>query len=255
MIRHAIPLLLSLFAVLAAACLPAHAEERREVRLVAGEWPPYSMEYMPGNGAAAEIVRAALEAEDLRGEFAFLPWPRCRLALDAGDAEASFPWARIPTMEPAFLFSDPILQSRCVFFYRRDRLKDFDFTGLKDLKGYIVSGNLGYFYETDFRKADLRMDWGYGDEHAFRKLERGWVDLAPQSEAVGWFLIRKLFPGREYEFAATHTPLTVTTLHVIAPRSSPGAEPLIQTVNRGLAAIRANGTFARILERYGIEEQ
>lgn len=237
-----------------AADAPAGSSEAQgadaPLTVMTSDWEPYVSPRMGGLGFAAEVVSYAFLHEGLEVAFRFAPWTRCELMVKNGEAFAAMPYAKTPKRETFALFSDPMCESREVFFYRKDRL-NFRYTGLDSLRGLRVGGTAGYYYVDLFAEAGLEnVEYAHDEEASIRKLYLGRVDVAPNNEFVGWSLIRALYPGESHLFASTTEHLASKELRLMVSRQYPGALGLVEDFNRGLAAIRGSGLYDRLLARY-----
>lgn len=223
-----------------------------KVTFAEGEWGPYVSRDMPGYGFSSEIVTAALNAVGLEPDYLFYPWKRSLNMVADGEVMASFPWNITPEREKIFLYSDPIHSTREVFFYLAERFPEgVKFETLSDLTSYVVGGTLGYWYEREFDRAGLNLDYVAHTEYSFRKLVRGRVDLVPENEVVGWATIKNLFPGQEDRFRATEKEFNLAYMYVLFNKEK--GELLKDRFNEGLKKIKSDGTYDGILKKYNLK--
>lgn len=226
-----------------------------EVLLATGEWEPYTSETMEGRGAFTEIVSAAFKEMGRQPKYIFYPWKRAESETKKGEVFATFPYIVTEERKADFDFSDPVMISTGKFFYLPERHKaEIVYDKLEDLQAYNIGGTLGYWYETPFKQARLRVDYASSDEQNLQKLYAGRVDLAASEELVGWALIRKLYPQEVDRFATVKKPLNEDPLRLMISRQYPGAAELTQRFNAALKAIYDKGIAQKILEKYGIKE-
>ncbi len=231
--------------------ISAHAER---VEIVTGEWAPYVSKNMDNNGFTAEIVSHAALAADIEPAFSFMPWKRCAHSVEQGEVLAAFPYAITAEREEYAMFSEPITQTRTVFFYLKSNLASLDYEKLEDLQQYSIGGVSGNFYEKSFKEAGLNVDYTTDEESAFKKLYMARVQLVPASELVGWEMIKKLYPGEEQKFGSTAKAFSANKLHLMVSKKFPGAKELMERFNQGLADIKEKGIYKKILAKYNVSE-
>jgi polar amino acid transport system substrate-binding protein len=236
-------------------CLATTAAAQ-EYTLLTGEWQPYVSESYPNHGIAAEIISHALIAAGAEGDFAFMPWKRCSMMVEKGEGVAAFPYMITPERSEYAAFSEPMMMSRNVFFYKKNELGDFDYSGdVNQLKDYAVGGTKGFFYEEDFAEAGVEVDYATEEASAFKKLYLDRVQLVPASELVGWELIEKLYPGEKHLFATTRTAYSEKPLHLMVSKAHPEGAALLATFNEGLNQIKQSGVYEKLMVQYGLGKQ
>jgi hypothetical protein len=128
------------------------------------------------------------------------------------------------------------LEARGVFFYKKARFPDLKAERLEDLAGKRVATVLNSPNTPLFQAAGLIVDEGPPDTW-FTKLDIGRVDFTAPADVGGILAIKSLFPGREGEF----------TFADLYAKDDPA---LLEAARRGFAAIRADGSFDRLLKDF-----
>lgn len=246
--------LLPAFCLIASLLFPAPRTLAEEsLQMLTGEWSPYVSDALEGNGLAAEIVVHACLAAGLEPSTDFAPWTRCESDVREGRVFAAFPFTPNQDRTEYALFSDPVIQARTVFFYMPERIGRFRYIGLDSLRHITIGGARGYFYAPLFQRAGLRVDYANQAELSFRKLFLGRVDVVPESELVGWEIVRRTYPEDWERFAATHAALSTDPMGLMVSRKWPGAKELLRRFNQGLRRIRNSGVYSKIEEKYRLE--
>lgn len=243
---------LLLFFALILGLLSPNPSWSEELPIATGEWAPFVSKDIPGLGFSAEIITEALAAANLKPHYIFAPWRRSEVETAQGKHFATFPYFPSGERTPFFLYSDPIVPSNMVFFYRKDRMPNFDFEKLEDLQHLTVGGVLGYFYHELFENAGLNVVYSSKTDQAFRQLDQGWVDVVAEGRLAGQYTLKKIFPTKHHLFADTKTAIRKDHLVLMASRRWPGAPTLVQRFNKGLKTIKENGRYQIILNKYGI---
>jgi polar amino acid transport system substrate-binding protein len=245
MLKLFIPLSVLLF-LLAAA--PVRAEG--PLVLVTDEYPPYVQAGGGRPGLLTEVVTAAFAEAGVETRIKYRPWRRCALMIREGEAFGAYPYGRTDRRAAYALFSDPIWICRNVFFYLKERLGEFDCTSLDDLGEYLIAGTSGHYYEDVFKEKGLTVDYAPGEASGVRRLWERRAALFAEDELVGWTLINRIFPGQAHLFGSTPTPWNLNPQHLMVSKAYPGARELLARFNKGLAAIRRDGTYDRLVEKY-----
>lgn len=220
------------------------------VPLVTGEWPPFVSEHLEGYGLCGKIVTAVFEEMEEEAAISFLPWKRCEVMLQKGEAWGAFPYAITEERQKEFLFTDPFTETRTVFF----ALREIPFEKLEDLQGLSIGGSRGTFYEQLFLDAGLTVDWANDEETSFKKLFAERVDVVAVAEVVGWEIIKTNHADRQGEIVVLSQSLQSTQNAIMVSKSYPGAAELAKKFNQALQVIRDKGTYGEILASYGLSE-
>lgn len=236
--------LLCVVALLAILIAPTPASGDEPVSFALGEWPPYVM--ANDGGIATQLVEAALDAIGQPREYTYFPWKRSLYLVATEGTDGSFPWRRTPKREEYAIYSDVLIKSRAALFFTNPALSHISYEELEKHPKLSVGGVLGYWYLDELKARGIEMDMSLTSKEGLRKLLAKRIDLLPEDEFVGWAHIHKHFPDQTHKFRHTYIP-GVTELHVIFP-NTPKGRALRDRFNKGLAIIRANGTYDRIME-------
>jgi len=212
-----------------------------------GEWAPYTSAKIEDYGIFTEIVSAACKAANLTFTYKFYPWKRCEVNLQNGELFAIFPYMKTPERESIFNFSDSVMENNMVMFYRKSVNKNINWKTFEDFKEYKIGGVLGYWYETEFKNANLIMDYASSDSQNLIKLANGRIDYAASEDLVGWDVIIKEFPDSKNDFATVKKPLKTGSLYIMVSKDYPNSDELLKRFNQGLSIIRTNGKYSEIM--------
>lgn len=232
--------------LLLSLALPASAEP---VLLVTSSYDPYVIEGNRQKGFLYEVVVAAFAEVGVEAQIQYRPWRRCALMVEEGKAFGAFPYGKTAKRAEYAWFTDRIGECRNVFFYLKGRMGDFDFETLADLIPYFIAGTSGHYYETTFEEARLKVDYAPGEASGIQKIWMFRTELFAEDKLVGWALINRIFPKYKHMFGST-SPWNINPQHIMVSKGYPGAENFMKQFNRGLAEIRANGTYDAILSKY-----
>jgi polar amino acid transport system substrate-binding protein len=225
------------------------AQAERIVRIGTGDWVPYVDQHRADGGALARLVKAVFASTGHRVEFVFHPWDRNVLMLQQGELDAIMPYSCSARRQDYGVCSEPLVRGQVVLFHRKDLA--FDWARVEDLKRYRIGTTLGYSYGPQFdgalQKGLLRVEQNSKDDTAFRLLELKRIDLHPQDRAVGYSMLRRLFPGEQ---GITHHPRYLNTepLRLLFRKNDPAAEELLRSFNEELVRYAQRGELKRLQE-------
>ncbi|MDE1465465.1 substrate-binding periplasmic protein [Spartinivicinus poritis] len=221
--------------------------------IIAGDhWPPFTSGN-PTKGILFELSEAAFKTQGIPIKKIILPSQRTRLQLLAGNVDAlNQHWYSDERAEKMF-YSKPYLFNIVHFFVGTD--SSATFSKLEDLKGLKIATIRGYFYGKVFAKAKddflLTTETGSIDESfQMLKLKRVHVVIADRIAAR---VAMKAFNITGVKMLPK--PLFTAGVHLVTDKKNPNGQQIVDTFNQGIEAIKANGTYGKILERYGVKLQ
>jgi polar amino acid transport system substrate-binding protein len=223
--------------------LPAAAET---IRIACQDnFPPF-VEVKDGKptGLVVDILKAAAARADFEVQFVLVPFAEVQGTLDDGRAQAIVPLAITSERQQVFDFSDPILMTGGAFFVRAPEPTP---KSLGALEGKIVvtprTGPLVPFLEKNGRGVKLVLAKDYPESLA--EVIGGKADAAALNFQVGASMAAELHPGK-----LTRPSIMFTEVpDAVAVRKGRNAD-LLSLVNRGIAAIRADGSWQKINEQW-----
>ena len=240
---------------LVASLLPGAAMAQAPVVSIStGEWPPFTSESLPDLGIGPHIVTAAFSKVGIDAKYVFFPWSRAMKESEEGRVDFSALWFFTEERAETFAYTDDIISSGNVFFYRKDR--PMDWSSFEQFPEDIVIGvTREYSYGEDFDLAaqagKVKTEIANSDVLNFRKLLRGRIDGFAIGELVGYDILRNQFSDREAAQLTAHpTKISDAPLHLITGKSNDSGLRLIELFNRGLKELRDSGEYGRIIEGY-----
>lgn len=244
--------LAALGTLLGLGCGPtlAAGQNPTEIRVAIGEWPPYTSERLNGYGVAAKLISEAFAAAGVKVTYVFYPWNRSLELARRGAIEATATWFESADRRADFLLGEPLYDSRFLLYYLKE--KPIAWQTIDDLKGRKIGATTGYFYGEAFARAEkageITVIRASSDETNLKNLLLGRLDAFPLDERVAEFMFANDMPAADaarigHNAVAVHS----RPQHLLVSRKAANGEALIRLFNQGLAAIRANGTYERIV--------
>ena len=216
------------------------------LRVANGEWLPYFSQSRLNGGVSSHIASEAFGYSGYKTEYVWLPWKEGLDEARNGNLDAAIGWAATPKRTRDFLFSDPILEGRIVFFHLRT--KDFDWNDLPDLRKHKIVAIKGFTYHTAFIKAEqanrihvIRVD---NELDALNYLLSAKADIFICNLDVGIASVKAHLP-RKKQKQITHHPRAfhVNQLRVAFPRVLEASKKRLKHFNEGLDRLKRNGSF------------
>ena len=241
------------FSVALCAVLMAVGVQAETFKVVTDNYAPYTITGGEKvTGIFTEILDASLKKNGGTVQYDVVPWARATAMAEAGEVTATVPWFKTPEREAIYVFSDPVINATNKIFIKKGGKvpANLDWKAYADFKPYKFGGVTGYWYEENFKKAGVPLEMVTKDDQNVQKLAAGRIDAFITDELVGWALIKKMFPGKEGDFATVDKAEGVSPLFVIAGKKAAGSAKFIESVNDGLKKIKASGEYDKIVAKY-----
>jgi ABC-type amino acid transport substrate-binding protein len=234
------------------ACAPGvFAVEKIEV--AAFEYPPIYQDARD-KGLSGELVIAAFKAVGIDAELHFYPVARMVLYVSAGREACALGGAVLfkdPQVAPKVRVSGPIQRVSQVFLYDRRRYPSgIEFGALKQLRNYRIgalhsSGIMKYLQESEA----LALSPNTSHDGSAKQLQAGRIDLWAVVDLTGHYYMKKYFPDEAKYFAQTAS-FNKGDISLVCSRQRDTDGAYLQKFSEGLAQIRKNGTYVRIMAKY-----
>lgn len=158
------------------------------------EWPPFTCEKCPEQGAGAKVLRDALKAEGIEIEFVFLPWTRAILESKQDKYIGYYPaWPE--DVQEGFSPSISLYKSPLGFIEQKN--KPLKWEKLSDLKGKTIGTVQDYGNTTEFneliKSGVIKTEVVSSDDINVKKVAGGRMDGAIiDVNNAKWFLTTDL---------------------------------------------------------------
>jgi polar amino acid transport system substrate-binding protein len=217
----------------------------------ADSWPPFADEKNSEGGLSLEIIRAAYKTQNIDVVMKFVPWARAEAGVKQGTYDILIDVWHTAARTAELHFSTPYAVSTIRFIKRKG--DPFAYDGIESLSGKRLGAVRGYGYGEA-----LANPIGFVREDAndfvsnVRKLASKRVDLTLEDEIVARFILGKEEPNLLEQIEFVKKPFSTNPLHLATGLKNPRHREIIESFNKGYEIIKANGTLARILRKYGI---
>ena len=191
-------------------------------------------------GLVVDIFRAAAERAGYQVEFFPVPIEQMEAALKDGSAVATIPTAITAERRQTMDFTDLLLMTGGAIYVRAGEPTP---DGIEALAGKVVvtprTGPLAAYLRNAVPKAQLEVTEDY--ETSLERLVSGKADAAALNFQAGAMIANKLYPGK----VSVPDKMFLVLPFSAAVLKGKNAD-FVTRFNKGLADIRADGTFERI---------
>ncbi|MDI9244614.1 transporter substrate-binding domain-containing protein [Marinobacter sp. CHS3-4] len=232
-------------ALVMTAGLGMSAANAETVTIATGEWEPYLGEDLKGGGPVAELVSAAFKNQGWDVSFEYFPWKRGFEMTSSGKIDASIVWSRNDERAAEVNFSDPVINLDTVIFHTKG--SPVEWQNESDLKNVHMGGVIGYDY--GFVKEEDGYNLSRVSEAAsnYKKMVSGRVDAVLEERLVGQQIVKELGVGDKV--VTNPKPIKSKPYFLVVGKENPRHAEILDTFNRGLEELRANGQYDTILDR------
>jgi len=221
----------------------------KNITLTANEWPPYTSDNIEDGGLVIELVTAAFAMEGIKTSYQIMPWARAIASVDAHEIDAVAAWDSAERRKK-FRYSDRILINKMVLVKRaKEHISWNIFDDLESYTFVLVRGAVSLPEIDDSTK--LNKTYVTTEESAMNLVAKGRADLTIRDQGIVEYLIKKkpeLFFGKINFVEKT---LGQNSLYLITSRQHRHGAEIINAFNQGLKKIQQNGTYRKLLEKYG----
>lgn len=220
--------------------------QAEKITAVGDPWPPFIDPAAANKGIITEIATAAYATQGYELEMIFVPWARAIKGVKNASYDLLLGTWLTEERKKYLMYSDTYLSNSIKFLKKKDN--DFDYKGIESLSGLSVGVVRDYGYGDEILKANnFRRPETKDFISNARKLAAGRIDLTLEDEIVARAIIAKKQPELLDKIDFADTAYSINTLHVTCGLANAKHEELILAFNRGLAEIRKNGEYDRIL--------
>lgn len=230
--------------------------------------PPLTDPTQPNGGLITELTVAVMER--VNGSRIGLVWSKDKMG-QIGDvmakqaASLAVPWETPDCDKPqnlssehaalcdSALISAPLFQVPIVFVTKAD--SDFDFKTDESVAGRSLCLHAGRDL-TDINNENRK--WVENNKVTLLRpatlidclsmVERGEADALVGNEAESRFAINRL--GLSEVFKMTERPLATHGIHIVIPKDRPGAQALLEQINRGITEFKKSGGYSAIVTKH-----
>ena len=212
--------------------------------LTTEEYPPFNFSTDGGktiSGASSDLMREIMKRSGTTATITLYPWNRAfRMALNDKNT-CVYSTTRTEAREKQFKWIGPLVPSTWVLFAREN--SPLQANTLEELKSYRVGGYQGDAKAAFLKERGFTVEETINEEQNIKKLNAGRIDLwAATSEYGPWYAEKfniKIKPILAFQEVFMYAACNITV-----------ADEDIERMNAALKAIKADGSYGRIMDSY-----
>lgn len=219
------------------------------LRIVTHPLPPYV--YLEGKAPAGvdyEIASEVFKRLGITVEWEFLPWRRCLMMVQQGEADAVMDIFRTSAREHWLVYATEALSQVDLVLYQASE-RPIPLSSLRDLKGMRVGVAPGFEYGKAFAESLAEKEPAPSLEANFGKLLLGRVDLVISDRRAGHFTLRQL--GLDQKIGQIPGALGSEVLYLALRRDTDNSA-LAERFSTALRQFKQEPAYAQLLMRYGL---
>lgn len=237
---------LTFFLILSLLLSPLQAQD---LNMVANTWPPYVDQALPDNGLAIKIVDAAFQRVGYRPKLRIEKWEKALSGSKLGVYDVVGAVWKNASREKKLLFSQPYLTNNIVFV--GSSKSNIKYESFSDLHGLLIGILNEYAYDEKFMKDPKILKFKANRlTQNLISVQKGQLDLAVADKRLALYELKHFMGTNRSEFVFLPKNLTTRKLYIAAPIANPQSKTIISKFNQGLAAIKKDGTYQKILDSY-----
>jgi len=220
---------------------------------VGDPWPVLLNPDTKQQGLLVEVVREAFQTQGYEFEINFVPWSRAMVLVQQQRADLLIGAWYSDDRNRYLQYSEVIFAS--VIRIIKPKNSTFEYTGISSLRGLRVGTILSYQYNDDFLTdtgiARITSDSLLNNIH---NLIAGRIDLTLDDHYVVKHMLDTHIDDWQSKLSLVENPLMAKNLYLAANRSNPKHQTIIKAFNLGLAQLKKDGRYDKIVESYHLEE-
>lgn len=224
----------------------------QKVRMVTSDWEPFYSSNLESGGVVAELVQAAFLRGGHESSLNWYPWVRALRMVEYGAADVVMGAYYSKERAEIFNYSEPFF-SIDVGFIALKSLGIEKYESLRSLESYSIGVIRGWVYTQEFDTADYLTKHILANQNiSVRMLFAKRVEIVAASIPVFKHEARLVTTSKDQKTVVLRPLLDSKPLHLMFSKAIPNSLELVKNFNFGMASIRADGTFQKILDKHNI---
>jgi len=223
--------------------------QAQKVSLVVNTWPPYVDAALADDGLAMKIVKTAFKRVGYTPEVRIEKWEKALEGSELGVYDIVGAVWKTKARQKKLLYSNSYLTNNIILVAHTD--SNIEFNSLNDLQGALVGVLKDYEYDDKFMKDPkiLKFQANRLTQNLIA-VQQGKLDLAVADRRLALYELKHFMGNNRSKFRFLAKPLSSRKLYIAAPIENAESKTLIAKFNQGLAAIKKDGTYQKILDEY-----
>ncbi|MCG8619498.1 MAG: transporter substrate-binding domain-containing protein [Desulfobacterales bacterium] len=213
-------------------------------------WPPYYGKELQGGGYMTEITREAFKRTGWDYQVEFMNWNRAVNLCEKGKLDMVQGAYFSDERAKKFHVTEEYASVDVVFFSSKDA--GIGYSKLEDLKDYKIGLIRGWAYPDAITQSGfLTTEITETPVSNIKKLLKGRVDLIIGAKIAVMDIVNREMPGNTDQLVALAPPIQKNSLHNLVSLKKENGQEIADAFNKGLQLIKEDGTYEKILKRYG----
>ncbi|MCG8572134.1 MAG: transporter substrate-binding domain-containing protein [Spirochaetes bacterium] len=223
----------------------------KTINLATINWEPYSGESLPGHGFFSEIIVEAFVAVGYDVKFTYLPWARALKATKEGEFDGIMDAYLKPDRLAYLEYPDVVWKVEEDFITLKSN-KKVKFDGnLSSMKNVVIGTLNGTAQEKELKENGLTIQSVNSIDKAVKMLITGRIDAMLIAKSIFWYNLEKVDPNfNRNKISILSPPYKVYDMYVAFSKKAGDYKTLTADFNKGLAMIKKNGKFNRIVKKH-----
>ena len=234
-------------------CVPYEGDAQSQPLVIAAtDWPPYTSHNLRNNGFLMEIVTTALRRTGYTPEVKFVPWKRGVELTKKGDYDALVGVSYLEERTAYFLYPTYGWENYMYFFGRAGHGRQYK--SVEDLCPASIGIFHGSFYVDRLSPITcIKLEEVKTVRQNIQKLVSGRIDLFIDSKDAVDYTLQTELPEHKGRIEPVQPSFEVDKIHMVVSKQHPQHQQIAADFDRGIALIKADGTYQKILDEHGIE--
>ena len=219
------------------------------VTVVANIWPPYVDESLDGDGLAMKIVSTAFKKVGYDPQVRVEKWEKALAGSKLGVYDVAGAIWKTDKRKEKLLYSDAYLTNNIVLITQSSNTMTY--SAMSDLRGLLVGVLKDYEYDQKFM-ADARILKFQANRltQNLIAVQKGSLDLAIADKRLAMYELKHFMGNNSSDFRFLPKPLSSRKLYIAAPIANEQSKTLIKKFNQGLAKMKKDGSYQKIIDEY-----
>ncbi|MEH6450412.1 MAG: transporter substrate-binding domain-containing protein [Oleispira sp.] len=216
-------------------------------------WPVLLNPDTKQQGLLVELARKAYRTQGYELEIIFVPWSRAMVMIQQKRADLLIGAWYSDERNNYLMYSEAIFSSAIRLL--KPKHSSFEYTDLSSLQGLRVGTILSYQYDEEFlTDASIVRITSDSLLNNIHNLIAGRIDLTLDDHYVVNHMLDKHIEDWENKLSLVDNPLIAKKLYLAANRSNPKHKTIIEAFNLGLAQLKKDGRYEKIVQSYNLED-
>ena len=236
--------------ILLFVCSPLSVAQNSDkvVRLVVGDWEPYTSSLNnPNYKIAEDLVIAAYQTQGYSVTIDYHPWSRAYRYVESGIYDGTFPWFKNDERQSLFIFSESLFTQKIVFFYHVD--SNFDWQKSLDLNNYHIGATQAYEVTRLLQSQGVKVEVANEDRSNFIKLGKQRIDAYPAAVERGYYMMGTILSAIQINKIRIHPkPILEKDMYTMfSKHDHERSARLSEALSLGIQQLIQSGEYQKII--------